>query len=159
MADAVSEELGSVDAAFFAAAVADFRPDAAAAEKIRREGRSALVLELQPTRDVLGEAIARAPAALLVGFAAETEEDLEAAARRKLRAKGCDLLVANRVDGPRGAFDADDNEVLVLGPGTRVRRVPRAPKRAVADELLDAALAALEEGAPGRRRPSPVAGS
>ena len=157
MAEAVAAEIDSAAAAFFAAAVADFRPRRAESGKIRRSGRDELVLELERTRDVLGECIARRPEALLVGFAAETEADLEDFGRRKLEAKGCDLLVANRVGGADGAFGAEDNEVLVLGPGGRSLRVPRAAKRLVAGRILDEALAVLEgsDWKAARRRAEP----
>jgi phosphopantothenoylcysteine decarboxylase/phosphopantothenate--cysteine ligase len=138
MAEAVAKALPGTDVAFFAAAVADFRPDATAEQKLRREDRQSLELVLVRTRDVLAESVAAATGAFLVGFAAETESDLSGAARRKLAAKRCDLLVANAVGGARSAFDADDNEVVIAAPDGSIERVPRAPKREVARKLLDA---------------------
>lgn len=161
MASAVGAELERAEVAFFAAAVADFRPRELEPGKIRRSGRDSLSLELVRTRDVLGECIARLPETLLVGFAAETGEELEVFGRRKLEAKGCDLLVANRVGGAAGAFDADDNEVLLIGPQELAVPVERASKRVVAHRLLDEVGRVLESGdwRAARRPPAPAGGS
>lgn len=136
MAEAVAERLGEADLAIFAAAVADYRPEVRREGKLRRGESERLSLELVRTRDVLGESVAARPAALLVGFAAETADPL-ASGRRKLAEKGCDVLVANRVGGADCAFDADENEVWLLGPDGDEVHVPRAAKAAVAGRLLD----------------------
>jgi phosphopantothenoylcysteine decarboxylase/phosphopantothenate--cysteine ligase len=73
----------------------------------------------------------------LVGFAAELGggATLEARAASKLREKGCDAIVANDVSAPGIGFDADDNAVTVMfADGSRVD-IPRASKRAVAEQL------------------------
>ncbi len=141
MADAVGQRLPRADIAVFAAAVADYRPEARPG-KLRREDAQRLDLALTRTRDTLAEAVAAAHGALLVGMAAEVGPDWLASARAKFARKGCHLLVANRVDGPSSAFDAEDNEVVIFGPGAAERAVPRASKRAIADAILDSALAA-----------------
>ncbi len=129
---------GEQDAVVMAAAVADFRPAAPHATKLRRAD-GAPALTLVPNPDVLAGVMARRGAAagpVVVGFAAETG-DLEAAARRKLAEKGVDLLVANDVTGEGVGFDVPDNAVLILArDGTR-RDVGRAPKAVVADAVLD----------------------
>lgn len=142
MAQAVASRLPACDLAFFAAAVADFRPEAHAG-KIRRGDRPDLALRLTRTRDILAEAAAARGRAILVGFAAEVGDDWEASALEKHQRKGCALLVANRVDGPMSAFDADDSELVVFGPGAERTLLERAPKTAHAGRLLDMAVAAL----------------
>lgn len=166
MAEAVRSRLGESHVAIFAAAVADFRVPPSAA-KIRREGSDSLVLELERTPDVLAECVARRPDAVLVGFAAEVGDRWLSSAREKLARKGCDLLVANRVDGPGSTFDADDAEVVLLLHGGLETPLARAPKDRVAEEILDAATAALGQPRPraedddadvtmpGRRLPGP----
>jgi len=128
------------DAVVMAAAVADFRPRSRAAGKLsRRDAGGNLTLELTAVPDLLaGLAHARQNGRpFLIGFAAELGGGaaLEARAGGKLREKGCDAIVANDVSAPGIGFDADDNAVTVLfADGSRVD-IPRASKRAVADQL------------------------
>lgn len=124
-----------VAVAVLAAAVADYRPVAVAAQKIKKRAGH-LTLELEPTRDILGSL--RTPlgfAGVLVGFAAETENVL-AHAREKLERKGCDLIVANDVSQPGIGFDAPDNEVTLVFPGGDTRPLPRGAKLEIARELV-----------------------
>ena len=141
MADAVAARLPQADLAFFAAAVADFAPEPVPG-KIARDGRDGLDLRLSRTRDVLAESVASRGRALLVGFAAEVGDDWAERAEAKHSRKACDLTVANRVDGVASAFDAGENEVIVMGFGDDLR-LPRASKRVIADGILDRAVAAL----------------
>lgn len=142
---AVATHLPDTTAAILAAAVADFRPIAPAAHKIKKVPETErLVLELEKTTDILGSL--RQPlgfTGILTGFAAETE-NLLANAAGKLRRKGCDLLVANDVSRSDIGFGADANQVtLLFADGRPAESLPRLPKNAVADIILDhiAALA------------------
>jgi phosphopantothenoylcysteine decarboxylase / phosphopantothenate---cysteine ligase len=121
-----------------AAAVADYRVRRPAEQKIK--GKRDLTLELTPNPDILAEVAARADGAFIVGFAAETH-DVVANARAKLQAKGIDLLVANDVSRRDIGFDAEDNEVLLIDRWGGGRALPRMPKGAVADAILDEILA------------------
>ncbi|NNM29582.1 MAG: phosphopantothenoylcysteine decarboxylase, partial [Akkermansiaceae bacterium] len=105
MFDAVRNQIRKADAAVFAAAVADYRPAAPSAEKIKKTSET-MTLELVRNPDILGSARATFHfPGVLVGFAAETD-DLEANARAKLEKKGCDLVVANDVSRPGIGFDS-----------------------------------------------------
>ena len=121
-----------------AAAVADYRVPHPAEQKIK--GKRDLTLVLTPNPDILAEVAARAGGAFIVGFAAETH-DVVANARAKLQAKGIDLLVANDVSRRDIGFDAEDNEVLLIDRWGGGRALPRMPKAAVADAILDEILA------------------
>ena len=121
-----------------AAAVADYRVPHPAEQKIK--GKRVLTLVLTPNPDILAEVAARATGAFIVGFAAETH-DVAANARAKLQAKGIDLLVANDVSRRDIGFDAEDNEVLLIDRWGGGRALPRMPKAAVADAILDEILA------------------
>jgi len=105
---------GPADLLVGAAAVADYRAAAPAAQKIKKTGER-LTLELVRNPDILSLARARFPALYIAGFAAETEQ-LEAHAQDKRRRKGLDLIAANRVDGGR-AFDSDDNHLILYWDG------------------------------------------
>lgn len=142
MRDAVRAALPGCTVFVGAAAVADFRPVAAAADKIKKEalGEARLVIELERTPDILlevGELSAREGGRrLVIGFAAESR-DLLAAARAKLGRKRCDLIVANDVTRAGAGFDADTNAVSFVWPGGDVEELPLLPKREVAERLLD----------------------
>ena len=122
-----------------AAAVADFRPAAAATTKIKKDkGVPEIVLE--PTVDILaGLGRTKRPDQTLVGFAAETEQ-LRQNAASKLVAKGADLIVANDVTAPGAGFEHDTNHVVILNADGTEREVPLADKRAVARAGFDAVL-------------------
>jgi phosphopantothenoylcysteine decarboxylase / phosphopantothenate---cysteine ligase len=116
MRDAVMAEAGSADAVVMAAAVADFRPKAPAADKLKKE-MGAPELGLEPTPDILAElGERRVPGRVLVGFAAETG-DVEAAGREKLTRKHLDLLVANEVGRDGTGFGSDTNQAAILSSG------------------------------------------
>jgi phosphopantothenoylcysteine decarboxylase/phosphopantothenate--cysteine ligase len=138
MREAVLQHAARATIVIKAAAVADYRVQKPAAQKIK--GKRDLTLELTPNPDILAEVAARAGGSFIVGFAAETN-DVVANARAKLEAKGIDLLVANDVSRRDIGFDAEDNEVLLIDRWGGGRPLPRMPKTAVADAILDEILA------------------
>src|SRR6266568_1345619 len=149
------------DAVVMAAAVADYRPAARSAAKIKKNGEPPEPLRLTENPDILaGLAAARrgqggqdhdpertglvppAPVPpVLVGFAAETDASPEGA-RAKLIRKGCDLLVVNPVGNGLG-FGTPDNEAVVYGADGTVTPIPRGPKEALADVVWDLVAARL----------------
>ena len=137
MRDAVMREFEAASMILMAAAVADYRPTQAAAQKLKKKA-GPLVLNLERTVDILAELRARAGDRLLVGFAAETENVISNA-RRKLREKRLDLIVANDVAAADRGFEAETNAVILIDAGGR-QEVPLASKDEVADRVLDRAL-------------------
>ncbi len=134
MYQAVSNYLPRTDAAIFAAAVADYTPATRADQKIKKSGDT-LSLDLVKTKDILGSARSEMGfAGFLVGFAAETE-NVEANARMKLEAKGCDLIVANDVSRADIGFDTHENEALLIFPD-RTEHFPKAPKHDLAMRIV-----------------------
>jgi phosphopantothenoylcysteine decarboxylase/phosphopantothenate--cysteine ligase len=115
------------------AAVADFRPKAAAGQKIKRKGE--MMLELEPTADILAEVSRRKTSQVVVGFAAETENVLENA-RKKLASKSLDAIVVNDVSREGVGFDSDRNAVTIVSHG-EVIEVPETSKWEVAHRVLD----------------------
>ena len=135
--DAVIEAAHDADAVVMAAAVADYRPEARSATKIKKTGAAPDPIRLVENPDILRELSARRPrpGQVVVGFAAETE-DLLGNGQAKLAAKGCDLLVVNQV-GPGIGFGVSDNEALVLAADGSQTRVGRGPKETLADAIWD----------------------
>jgi phosphopantothenoylcysteine synthetase/decarboxylase len=130
MYDAVHQRIGDCDVLVMSAAVADYKPATVSKEKIKKaEARRSL--ELVPTSDILAS-LPRDRKFLVVGFAAETE-NVEANAIKKLRAKNCNLIVANDA---RVAMESDENEVTVLFRDGEKKKFSRAPKKIIARELI-----------------------
>ena len=139
MRAAVADRLPA-DVVVMAAAVADYRPVAPAAEKIKKTGE-ARTITLEPTTDILAElGRCRDEVQTLVGFAAETS-DVLANAGAKLRDKAADLIVANDVSAPHVGFDHDTNAVVLLDAAGGRRTVPLTSKRQVARAILDRVVA------------------
>ena len=130
---AVLQSLPESTAIVMTAAVADFRPKAAAEQKIKRKGE--LMLELEPTADILAEVARRKASQVVVGFAAETENVLENA-RKKLASKSLDAIVVNDVSREGIGFDSDRNAVTIISQG-EVVEVPETSKWEVAQRVLD----------------------
>jgi len=144
MHDVVLGRYDATDAVVMAAAVADFRPKAVAADKLKKaEGPPEIVLE--PTPDILAALGAAKRGQVLVGFAAETV-DVERNAAEKLRRKGADLLVANDVSQPDAGFEVDTNRAILLESSGAIETTPLLTKLALADLILDRVAASLGRG-------------
>lgn len=119
----LSDHIGSFDLLIMAAAVADYRPVQVKSVKLKRsEAGPTIDLSLVANVDILAEItsnnVTREHRAVIVGFAAETGDDLETLGRKKLNSKGCDYIVANNI-GSGQVFDSENNSiVLVSSKGT-----------------------------------------
>lgn len=134
MHDAVMADIDSADIFIACAAVADFRPVASEAEKIKKMTRDRLELLLEPTEDIVaGVADRQNGRTFIVGFAAETRHVADYA-RDKLQRKGLDMIAANQVGDGRG-FAVDDNALQVFWPGGEAQ-LPLAPKTQLARDLM-----------------------
>jgi phosphopantothenoylcysteine decarboxylase/phosphopantothenate--cysteine ligase len=139
MREAVLAEFRSATVAVMAAAVGDFRPADPATRKIKKEDLppgAGIQIELVANPDILAEISRERGDRVVVGFAAESHDVVEAA-RRKLERKGCDLMVANDVSRSDAGFDVDTNAVTFVFPGGKEEPLPLLSKREVAEQLLD----------------------
>ncbi len=135
MRTAVRDAAAAADVVVGAAAVADFRPADYSAHKVKKaDAPSALRLERNP--DILAELGADKGDRVLVGFAAETEDE-EAHGRDKLRRKNLDLVVVNRVDRPGEGFAWDTNAAVLLGRDGSRTEVALTSKAALAEVVCD----------------------
>ena len=100
----------------------------------QEEATEPFSLELVPTRDILAS-LPQPRNFLVVGFAAETN-DLEKNARKKLREKQCDLIVANDVSRIDMGMESADNEVTIFFRDDKTAKISRAPKKTIARELI-----------------------
>jgi phosphopantothenoylcysteine decarboxylase/phosphopantothenate--cysteine ligase len=135
MLKAVEQHFPDATMGIFAAAVADYRPAHRATEKLKKTGGE-LTLLLEPNPDILAAAARNKGNRLVVGFAAETEKVAENA-RKKLKDKGADLIVANDVTAEGAGFDVDTNVVTLFARDGRDLPLPKLTKREVAHRILD----------------------
>ena len=131
MHDAVMKRAKEADVFIAVAAVADYRPADSKSHKIKR-GNGHLNLELAPNPDILAEVAALPGGPFCVGFAAETE-DLMVNAQAKRKKKGVPLLAANLA---HETFGKDTNALTLFDDGG-VHELPRAPKIALARQLVE----------------------
>jgi len=132
---AVLTNLDRATVVVMAAAVADYRPVVSHASKLKR-GTERLSIEFEPTADILADVSRRRGERLLIGFAAETEHVAEHA-RRKLKEKAVDLIVANDVTAPGAGFDHDTNIVTIFRNDGREQSLPKLTKIQVAHRIFD----------------------
>ena len=156
MRDVVHRFIPDVDVLIMSAAVADFRPDEVATQKIKKNSDdtgkhdSKLSIHLVPNPDILGELAdaERGPLKdrdhrlIRVGFAAETQHVINYA-RSKLHAKGLDLLVANDVSRSDSGFGTDTNKVLIFHSDGAMEDLPVMPKTGVAVAIWDRVVSLL----------------
>ncbi len=133
MRDAVLKLLPQATIVIKTAAVSDYRPKAAARQKIKRKGP--MTLELEATPDILKELSLQKGSQIVIGFAAETENVLENA-RQKLVSKNLDAIVVNDVSREGVGFDSDRNAVTIISRD-EVVEVPETTKWEVAQRVLN----------------------
>ena len=123
------------DAAILCAAVADFCPEHAAEQKIKRE-KDDLVIRLKPTHDIAAElGRMKTNRQVLVGFALETNDE-EANAQRKLEKKNLDFIVLNSLQNKGTCFRSDENQISIISR-TGQQDYERKPKQEVAADIID----------------------
>lgn len=139
MHDRVLSAVERADALIMAAAVADYRPDQVAAQKMKK-GTEDLALHMVRTPDILSTVAARGgqprTPRVVVGFAAESQ-DLVDNARAKLGSKNLDLIVANDVTAPGAGFATETNRVVILDRAGGAEELPLMSKAAVAEAVLE----------------------
>lgn len=134
MLAAVQAHLAEADVLVMTAAVADWRPRQMSGIKLKKETMNP-VIELEANPDILKSIAPLKGNRLFVGFAAETGDPLPEA-RRKLAAKGLDLIVANDVSRSDSGFAVDTNRVTLLGADGTCTALPLMPKSDVAREIV-----------------------
>ncbi len=135
MKEAVLAHMDGCAAVIKAAAVSDYRPKSVSPQKIKKTDPHSS-LELERTSDILAEVGRRKGNRILVGFAAETQELVNNAAR-KLTDKNLDFIVINDVTQPDAGFAVDTNQVKLLYPSGELKEIPLMSKQAVSEIILD----------------------
>ena len=141
MYEAAVGEFPNCDAAILCAAVADFRPEEIAEQKIKRVGDE-LLLKLKPTLDIAATiGSMKGEGQRIVAFALETNEE-ESNAQRKLEKKNADFIVLNSTRIPGTTFQADDNQITIINKEGK-KSYAKKPKTEVARDIIDELVSIL----------------
>lgn len=141
MYEAAVGEFPNCDAAILCAAVADFRPEEIAEQKIKRVGDD-LLLKLKPTQDIAATiGTMKGEGQRIVAFALETNEE-ESNAQRKLEKKNADFIVLNSTRIPGTTFQADDNQISIINKEGK-KSYAKKPKTEVARDIIDELVSIL----------------
>lgn len=141
MYEAAVGEFSKCDAAILCAAVADFRPEEIAEQKIKRVGDD-LLLKLKPTQDIAATiGTMKGEGQRIVAFALETNEE-ESNAQRKLEKKNADFIVLNSTRVPGTTFQADDNQITIINKEGK-KSYAKKPKTEVARDIINELVSIL----------------
>jgi len=136
---ATQDRFAESDVVIFAAAVADYTSKVVAAHKIKKQGQQ-MTLDLVKTRDIAGTlGKSKAENQLLIGFALETEKEVEYAMDKLLR-KNFDYIVLNSLNDPGAGFAHDTNKITVIDKGKNVKHFELKHKDEVARDILNIVL-------------------
>ena len=136
MFEAASGEFDSANITILCAAVADFRPETQADEKIKRE-KDDLVIRLKPTQDIAANLGARKrDDQILVGFALETNNEAENA-QGKLQRKNLDFIVLNSLKDANACFGYDTNKITIIEKNGTIKAFELKSKTEVAKDIID----------------------
>ncbi len=138
MKKAVDQYLPGASIVIMAAAVSDYRPKIVSSKKIKKSGANQSI-ELEETADILAERPNGKPGQVVIGFAAETE-DLIQNARKKLKKKRLDLIVANDVTAEGAGFDVDTNRVQLIPAHGKTISCPKMSKHRISVCILKEVL-------------------
>ncbi len=132
-----------VDLAILAAAVADFRPKIIAGQKIKKD-QAALSIELEPTLDILASLGEIKKKQLLVGFALETENEIENA-KKKLIKKNLDFIVLNSLNDAGAGFGSNTNKITIIDKNEQFESFELKDKTEVAKDIFNILTPVLNE--------------
>lgn len=134
MFEAAHKQYNNCNIAILSAAVADFTPKEVSDQKIKKKEDN-LVIELIKTKDILSSLGKIKSDKYLVGFALETQNEIENA-KRKLNKKNLDLIVLNSLNDKGAGFKTDTNKVTLISKDNKITPFDVKPKREVANDIL-----------------------
>ena len=134
MHEAVMKEFAYNDIIIMAAAIADYTPVQKSNSKIKKQGEK-LVLELEKTTDILKALGKVKEQRLLIGFALETDNEIENATM-KLKDKNADFIVLNSLNDNGAGFGYDTNKITIIGVNNKPKKFSLLSKQETAHEIL-----------------------
>ena len=143
MYDACHEHFSSVDVAICAAAVADYKPKFVAEQKIKK-AEASLTIELEKTQDILASLGRIKQNQFLIGFALETENEIENA-KLKIQKKNLDLIVLNSLQDKGAGFGKPTNKITFIDKNFVVEPMDLKSKELVADDIMNKVISHYEK--------------
>ena len=133
---AVTAKFSAADVTIMSAAVADYKPEQVAEQKIKKSSESPKI-KLVPTKDILAElGKQKKNSQLLVGFALETNDEISNA-EKKLKNKNLDFIVLNSLKDKGAGFGHQTNKVFILDKNKNITHFDLKPKKEVAVDIID----------------------
>ncbi|HEX8575465.1 MAG TPA: bifunctional phosphopantothenoylcysteine decarboxylase/phosphopantothenate--cysteine ligase CoaBC [Flavobacterium sp.] len=142
MYDACHTHFNDVDVAIAAAAVADYRPKCVSVQKIKKSEET-FTIELEKTRDILASLGKIKKHQYLIGFALETENEIENA-KLKVQKKNLDLIVLNSLQDEGAGFGKPTNKITFIDHHFNIQPMELKSKEAVAEDILDKIISHYE---------------
>lgn len=136
MLEAAEKSFEECDVAILSAAVADYAPEVCSPSKIKRENTDGMTLKLVKNPDIAASLGQNKGKKILVGFALETDHELENALS-KMKRKSLDMIVLNSLQNPMAGFNKDTNQVTILKSDGSVKEFPAKSKKEVAKDIID----------------------
>lgn len=136
MLEAAEKSFEECDVAILSAAVADYAPEVCSPYKIKRENTDGMTLKLVKNPDIAASLGQNKGKKILVGFALETDHELENALS-KMKRKSLDMIVLNSLQNPMAGFNKDTNQVTILKSDGSVKEFPAKSKKEVAKDIID----------------------
>lgn len=133
---AAEKAFDDCDVAILSAAVADYAPEVCSSSKIKRENTDGMTLKLIKNPDIAASLGQKKGDKILVGFALETDHEIENALS-KMKRKSLDMIVLNSLQNPMAGFNKDTNQVTILKSDGSVREFPAKSKIEVAKDIID----------------------
>ncbi len=143
MYEAVQQNYATADVVIAAAAVSDYRPKMVSAQKMKKKEQS-LKIELEPTIDILASLGAQKTHQKLIGFALETNNEVENATQ-KLKRKNLDFIVLNSLQDKGAGFKKDTNKITIITSRNEIKNFELKPKNEVAQDIISEITALYNE--------------
>jgi phosphopantothenoylcysteine decarboxylase/phosphopantothenate--cysteine ligase len=143
MFDACHQHYASVDVAICAAAVADYKPKVVADQKIKKSDVE-FNIELEKTKDILASLGQIKQKQFLIGFALETENEIENA-KLKIQKKNLDLIVLNSLQDEGAGFAKPTNKITFIDKNFVIEPMPLKSKEEVANDIINKVISNYEK--------------
>ena len=139
MYDAVAARFEEADIVIFAAAVADYRPEVVAGQKIKKKGEF-FDIRMVRNPDIAASMGSRKSAdQLTIGFALETQNEMQHA-REKMEKKNLDMIILNSLQDPGAGFESDTNKVTIISAGNKAEEYQLKSKQDVAVDIWESII-------------------
>jgi phosphopantothenoylcysteine decarboxylase/phosphopantothenate--cysteine ligase len=137
MKTVVESRLNNTDVVIMTAAVADYKVNAISSQKIKKTSANNITLELTKNPDILQNISAKKrKGQTIIGFCAESENLLENA-KKKIKNKGCDYLIANDISRTDIGFGSNENEIFIIDKEQNIKHFDKASKKLLAKQILE----------------------